>query len=127
MAAGLAALAAYRDERLSSTPRAIEPALRSRLERLQRRHPDILGEVRGVGAFFGLELVEDAASRRPLVPWQGTQSLQPFFDDLLARGLYVFGRYNVVIVAPPLIAGAAEFDEAATILDAGLTALERSR
>ncbi len=127
MAAGLAALAAYRDEHAFEHARAIEPALRSRLEQLQRRHPDILGEVRGVGAFFGLELVEDAASRRPLVPWQGTQSLQPFFDDLLARGLYVFGRYNVVIVAPPLIAGAAEFDEAATILDAGLTALERSR
>lgn len=126
MAAGVAALAAYRDERLFERARANERELRGRLDELQRRHPAIVGEVRGLGAFFGIELVADPQARRPLVAWQGTKSLQPFFDDLLARGLYLFGRYNVAIVAPPLRAGAPEFDEAAAILDAGLTALERS-
>ncbi|HEY1653988.1 MAG TPA: aminotransferase class III-fold pyridoxal phosphate-dependent enzyme [Candidatus Tumulicola sp.] len=127
MAAGLAAVAAYRDEHLFERAREIEPELRTHFEQLQRRHRNILGEVRGVGAFFGLELVADPDTRRPLVEWQGTQSLQPFFDDLLARGLYVFGRYNVVVLAPPLIAQPPEFDEAIAILDAGLSALEGSR
>jgi taurine--2-oxoglutarate transaminase len=126
MAAGLAAIAAYREERLFERARAIESELRDRLGQLQRRHAAILGEVRGVGAFFGLELVADAQSREPLVAWQGTQSLQPFFDDLLARGLYVFGRYNAIVVAPPLTATTSEFDEAVAILDAALTALERN-
>lgn len=127
MAAGLAATAAYRDERIFERARAAEGELRTRLEQLRQRHASLLGEVRGVGAFFALELVSDARERTPLVPWQGTQSLQPFFDDLLQRGLYMFGRYNVAIVSPPLTASGPQFDEAAAILDDGLSALERSR
>jgi len=126
MAAGVAAIAAYRDEKVFERARAAETELRSRLEQLRIRHAPLLGEVRGVGAFFALELVSDARERTPLVSWQGTQTLQPFFDDLLRRGLYMFGRYNVAIVSPPLTASAAEFDEAASILDDGLSALERS-
>ena len=41
-------------------------------------------------------------SREPLVAWQGKESLNAFFADALARGLYVFGRYNAVVIAPPL-------------------------
>jgi taurine--2-oxoglutarate transaminase len=124
VAAGLAALRAYREEAVFERARAMEGELRKRLEELQRRHHSI-GEVRGIGAFFGVELVRDAATREPLVPWQGRQSLQPFFNDLLARGLYVLGRYNVIIIAPPLTARASEFDEAAAILDAALGDLQR--
>jgi taurine--2-oxoglutarate transaminase len=124
MAAGVAALEAYREERLFERARAMEAPLRKRLEELQRRHVTI-GEVRGTGAFFGLELVRDRETREPLVAWQGRESLNGFFADALARGLYVFGRYNIVVLAPPLIAGDAEFDEAVEILDAALTTLEQ--
>ncbi len=123
MAAGVAALQAYREQRLFERARELEPELRSRLETLSRRHPSV-GEVRGVGAFFGLELVADRATRRPLVAWQGSETLAPFFNDLLARGLYVLGRYNVVIVAPPLTISLEEIDEACAILDAALADLE---
>jgi taurine---2-oxoglutarate transaminase len=119
-AAGLAALQAYRDERVFERARGLEERLRSRLNELQSRH-DVIGEVRGIGAFFGVELVADRATREPLVQWQGTQTLQAFFSDLLARGLYVFGRYNVIVVAPPLTIGDAELDEAISILDAAFT------
>jgi taurine--2-oxoglutarate transaminase len=71
-----------------------------------------------------LELVRDRASREPLIEWQGKETLNAFFADALARGLHVFGRYNTVVIAPPLIAGPAEFDEATAILDAALTTLE---
>jgi taurine---2-oxoglutarate transaminase len=126
MAAGLAALAAYRDERLFERARAIEARLRPSFDRLQRRH-ELIGEARGVGAFFGLELVADRQTREPLVPWQGTQSLQPFFDDLLAHGLYVLGRYNVAIIAPPLTISPEELDEAFEILDGALERLAQTR
>jgi taurine---2-oxoglutarate transaminase len=119
-AAGLAALRAYRDERIFERARALESRLRSRLNELQSRH-DVIGEVRGVGAFFGLELVADRTTREPLVQWQGAQTLQAFFNDLLARGLYVLGRYNVIIIAPPLTIGDAELDEATSIFDAAFT------
>jgi taurine--2-oxoglutarate transaminase len=58
-----------------------------------------------------------------LIPWQGAQTLAPFFNDLLARGLYVLGRYNVAIVAPPLTVSVDELDEGFAILDAALTRL----
>lgn len=123
MAAGVAALEAYRDERVFERAYEMEAPLRARLEELQRRHRTV-GEVRGVGAFFGLELVRDRETRKPLVEWQGSEHLNAFFADALARGLYVFGRYNTVVIAPPLIAGSAELDEAAELLDESLSALE---
>ncbi|HEY1866756.1 MAG TPA: aminotransferase class III-fold pyridoxal phosphate-dependent enzyme, partial [Candidatus Cybelea sp.] len=99
MAAGVATLKAYREERVFERARELETPLREGLEALRRRH-HVIGEVRGVGAFFGIELVADRETREPLVPWQGNASLQSFFNDLLSRGLYVLGRYNVAIVAP---------------------------
>ncbi|HET6276221.1 MAG TPA: aminotransferase class III-fold pyridoxal phosphate-dependent enzyme [Candidatus Cybelea sp.] len=123
MAAGVAALRAYRDEQLFERALELETELRTRFDSLQSRRR-IVGEARGVGAFFGLELVADREHRTPLVPWQGTASLQGFFNDLLARGLYVLGRYNVAIVAPPLTISMAELDEAFAILDESLQHLE---
>jgi taurine--2-oxoglutarate transaminase len=122
MAAGVATLRAYRDEALFERAREIEGWLQTRFDALQRRHR-IVGEARGVGAFFGLELVEDRETRKPLVPWQGAQSLQPFFNDLLERGLYVLGRYNVAIVSPPLVITREELDEAFETLDGALERL----
>lgn len=123
MAAGVATLRVYREERLFERAREIEGWLRTRFDALQRRHR-IVGEARGTGAFFGLELVSDRDSRTPLVPWQGEGSLQSFFNDLLAHGVYVLGRYNVAIIAPPLIVTPQELDEAFETLDAALTRLE---
>jgi taurine--2-oxoglutarate transaminase len=123
MAAGVATLRAYRDERIFERARELESRLRQGLESLQRRH-GVIGEVRGVGAFYGIELVADRETRAPLVPWQGSSSLQPFFNDLLERGLYVLGRYNVAIVAPPLTISAEQLDEAFAIFDAALDALQ---
>ncbi|MBV8196598.1 MAG: aminotransferase class III-fold pyridoxal phosphate-dependent enzyme [Candidatus Eremiobacteraeota bacterium] len=123
MAAGVAALQAYRDEGLFARAREIERWLRERCEVLQRRHP-VVGEARGVGAFFGLELVADRQTREPLVAWQGARTLQGFFNELLADGLYVYGRYNVAIVSPPLTISIDELDEGFAILD---SALERLR
>ncbi len=126
MAAGVAALRAYRDEHLFERAAELEDELRTRFDDLQRRH-QIVGEVRGVGAFFGLELVSDRQTRAPLVPWQGSASLQRFFNDLLEHGLYVLGRYNVAIVAPPLVVTPGELDEAFEILDQALRRLESER
>ena len=119
MAAGVAALRAYREERLFERAREIEGWLRTRFDSLAARHR-VVGEARGVGAFFGLELIADRETRAPLVAWQGAQSLQHFFNDLLDRGLYVLGRYNVAIVAPPLVVRPEELDQAFEILDAAL-------
>jgi taurine--2-oxoglutarate transaminase len=100
--------------------------MRTRFDALQSRHPSI-GEVRGIGAFFGIEIVSDRDKRTPMIPWQGAQSLAPFYNDLLARGVYIYGRYNVIIVAPPLTISEKELDEAIDIFDAAFTELEKGK
>ena len=126
VAAGLAAVKAYREEGLFERARTIEGWLRSRFDALQKRHRT-LGEARGIGAFFGLELVSDPEKHTPLVEWQGSQSLAPFYGDLLRRGLYIYGRYNCIVVAPPLTVSESELDEAVAILDDAFTELEKGK
>ncbi|MFN2459205.1 MAG: aminotransferase class III-fold pyridoxal phosphate-dependent enzyme [Candidatus Velthaea sp.] len=121
MAAGSAALDAYRDERLFERGAEMEPVLRALLDGLCARH-EILGEVRGVGAFFGLEFVRDRDTRTPLVPWQGkTAGIMPaLFAGLRKRGVYAFGRYNVAHIAPPLIATNEDLAAIAAALDGAI-------
>jgi taurine--2-oxoglutarate transaminase len=119
MAAGVAALQAYERDGIFERVAGVEASLRAHLGALAQKHACI-GEVRGTGAFFGIELVGDRETREPLVPWQGSKTLGAFTADLLKRGLYVFGRYNVIVVAPPLVITDAEIAQAAAILDEGL-------
>lgn len=116
MAAGVAALEAYRDERLFDRAREVESWLHEDLTNLQERHAAI-GEVRGTGAFFAIELVSNRDHRTPLVPWQGSQSLHNVLAPALQRGLYLFARYNVLIVSPPLTITRTEVSEAANVLN----------
>lgn len=127
VAGGLAALKVYLEEGLFERARQIEAWLREGLGELAGRHACI-GDIRGMGALFGIELVRDRDSREPLVDWHdpgGSLPMKAFYGELMARGVHAYGRYNVVIVAPPLVISRAELDEGLAGLDAALTALEQ--
>jgi taurine---2-oxoglutarate transaminase len=121
MAAGLATLKAYRDERLFERANLVEAWLRDGLERIRARHA-IVGDVRGVGAMFAIELVKDRAGKEPLVPWHGAAAkpLKDLLARLLERGVYAFGRFNIIMITPPLIIEKAELEEGLAALDASL-------
>jgi taurine--2-oxoglutarate transaminase len=127
VAAGLAALEAYEEEGLFERAREIEGWLRVGLEELADKHP-IVGEVRGVGAFFALELVKDRATKEPLVPWHGNGLgvMKTLYAELRKRGVYSFGKYNCAMVAPPLTVQREELEEGLTALDAALGVLASS-
>ncbi len=121
MAAGIAALEAYRDEDLYARGAAIEPILRGHFSALQAKH-EIIGDVRGAGAFFALEFVSDRQTRAPLVAWQGkSMGVMPtLFGSLRKRGVYAFGRYNLVHIAPPLISTDDDLAEISAALDGAI-------
>lgn len=122
VAVGRAALRAYRDEDLFKRAYEIEDWLRAGLSELQSRHA-VIGDVRGLGALFGLELVADRETREPLVAWHaghGLTSMRRFYDTLLRAGVHAYGRYNLVLVAPPLTIERHELDEGLAALDAAL-------
>ena len=90
------------------------------LPRMADRHPSI-GDIRGKGLFFGLELVKNRETREPLVPFNaGGEAAAPvtrMAKAAMERGLYLFVHWNVVIVAPPLTITREELDEGLGVLD----------
>ena len=103
MAAGLATVTALRDEGLFERAREIDPVLKAGLDELQAKH-QVIGDVRGIGAFYTIELVKDRDTKEPLVPWYGGDNspMAKLLGALRSNGVYAFGRYNVVLVTPPL-------------------------
>jgi taurine--2-oxoglutarate transaminase len=116
-AAGLAAIRAYRDEQLIARARAIGAALRMRLDALAAKHR-VIGDVRGDGAFWIVELVHDRETREPLAPWPETApELKRLVGEGLARGVSFAVRGNLLLLAPPLVITDAEIERALGLLD----------
>lgn len=88
------------------------------LTALARKH-DAIGEVRGSGVFWALELVEDRATRAPLA----AATMGRIKSDLLARGLLPFTADNRIHVVPPAVVTAAEVERGLGIIDAALSAV----
>jgi taurine--2-oxoglutarate transaminase len=128
VAAGVATLEAYEAGGIFARARdVLEPKIRAGLEALATKH-EIIGEVRGMGAFFALELVKDRSTKEPFVPWADAKSAAPmkaFFGALRERGVYTFGRFNCVMFAPPLVVTEAELDFGFEAYDHALTVLAK--
>src|SRR5437763_6672182 len=99
------------------------PVFRAALEGLAAKHPSV-GEVRGIGAFWGLELVKNRTTREPLVPFNGSGEdpapVARLARAALERGLYLMTHWNVVMVCPPLTITPDEVAEGTAILDDAL-------
>jgi taurine--2-oxoglutarate transaminase len=103
--------------------------LGDRLRELMERHESI-GEVRGKGLFWGIELVRDRETREPLVPFNASgEAFAPvakLMKAAMERGLYLMTHWNVIIVAPPLTITREELDEGLGVLDEVLGQVETS-
>jgi taurine---2-oxoglutarate transaminase len=122
-AAAVASIEAFREEGIVEHAAEMEQHFRTGLQHLAQRHPSI-GDVRGLGCFFGLELVRDRETREPLVPFNATgEAFAPVarvMKAALERGLYLMTHWNVVMVCPPLTITREELDEGLAILDEAL-------
>jgi len=119
-ATGVASIEAFREEGVVENAAAMGDYLGEALPRLAQRHPSI-GEVRGLGLFWGLELVRNRQTREPLVPFNaGGEAAEPISritKACLERGLYPFVHWNVLAITPPLNITREELDEGLEILD----------
>ena len=122
-AVALANLDVFESEGLVAHVRDSAPAFRATLEKLLDL--PIVGDVRGEGFFYGIELVKDKATRETFDDDESERLLRGF----LSRALFDAGLYcraddrgdPVIQLAPPLIVGQAEFDEMESILRSVLT------
>jgi taurine---2-oxoglutarate transaminase len=122
-AAAVASIEAFKDEGIVENSAEMGDVFAEQLRGLQERHPSI-GDVRGLGCFWGLELVKNRETREPLVPFNATgEAFAPvarLAKAALERGLYLMTHWNVVMVCPPLTITRDELEEGVSILDEAL-------
>lgn len=125
-AVALANLDIFEEERLNERVRENSPLFRAELEKLLAL--PLVGDVRGDGYFFGIELVKDKATKETFNDDESERLLRGF----LSKALYDAGLYcraddrgdPVVQLAPPLTIGPDEFVEIRQILESVLTEAE---
>ena len=119
-AAAVATIETYRDEGVIENAARMGDVARTVLGQMQQRHPSI-GEVRGLGMFWGVELVKDRATREPLAPFNASgpamATISAIQKRAMERGLFLFAHWNVVFVTPPLSITEQELREGLGILD----------
>ena len=87
------------------------------LAALAEKHP-VIGEARGLGVFWALDLVKDRATKEPLAPYGGSSpAMAQFTAECRARGLMPFVNYHRTHVVPPCTVTADEAREGLAILD----------
>lgn len=117
-AVSLANLDIFEREGLNEHVKTNAPIFRSTLEKLLEL--PIVGNVRGEGFFYGIELVKDKTTRETFNDEESERLLRGFLTGaLFDAGLYCRADDRgdpVVQLAPPLISGPAEFDAIYDIL-----------
>ncbi len=125
-ASAVAAIETMQSEKVIEHARRIgDEILRPGLEELARKH-QVIGEVRGLGVFFALDLVADRATKEVLAPYGGGS---PAMLDLVAacreEGLLIFTNFHRVHVVPPCTITVDEALEGLARLDRALSAIDK--
>ena len=130
LAPAVAAIDEYKRLGLIDRARTMGETLGARLRQLKDKHPSV-GDVRGIGMFWAIDLVSDRATRKPFNTMQDKAARKPLVVDqvvaeMLARGVTVMGWISHLVIAPPLVITEAELDEAILALDAALEVADRA-
>jgi taurine---2-oxoglutarate transaminase len=123
-ASAVASMGAMRSEGIIDHARSLgEDVIGPELRKLTERHPSV-GEVRGLGVFWALELVRDRHTREPLVPFNAAGADAKPMNDFAAacreRGVWPFTHFNRTHVVPPCTTTADEAREGIAALDEAL-------
>ena len=126
-AVALANLDIFEREGINDHVKQNAPAFRATLEKLNDL--PIVGDVRGEGYFYAIELVKDKNTKETFSKAEGGRLLAALSGRLFEAGLYCRADNRgdpVVQLAPPLISGQKEFDAMYTILRTVLDETGRS-
>ena len=82
---------------------------------------EVIGEARGKGLFWGVELVTDRTTRKPYVPFNAkgpaNQPMAKLMSHAMQNGLYLSSFSNIIRLAPPLVITEDEMDQACDIFE----------
>ncbi|OBB59228.1 hypothetical protein A5757_14840 [Mycobacterium sp. 852013-51886_SCH5428379] len=120
-AAAVATITAMAEEGIvENAARVGEEILGPGLREIAAKHPSV-GEVRGAGVFWAVELVADQATRQPLAAYGGSsEAMNATIAACKAGGLLPFANFNRIHVVPPCTVSDDEAREGLAILDRAL-------
>lgn len=128
-AAGTAALGEYKKMDLINNAKNKGDYLEHKLNKLKEEHESI-GDVRGVGLFWGLELVKNKQTKAPFGTRASRLSQETnVVDEVIKKareiGLYIVGVHSTLLIGPPLIVTEEEIDKAIGKLDDALKVADK--
>jgi taurine---2-oxoglutarate transaminase len=126
MTLGPAVATIHEMQRLGLVDRANQMGayLGEKLLGLKAKHPSI-GEVRGIGLFWAVELVKNQQTKEPFNTWQEKLDGKALVVDqvaakMLAQGVVMQAWMSHFVLAPPLIVEKEQIDTAVAALDEAL-------
>jgi taurine--2-oxoglutarate transaminase len=128
-ASAVASIQIFKEEGIVEYARALgEDVIGPALRDMAQRHPSV-GEVRGLGVFWAVELVRDRATREPLVPYNAAGAAAAPMAELAAacreRGLWPFTHFNRIHVVPPCTIARDDLADGLRMLDEALETADR--
>jgi taurine--2-oxoglutarate transaminase len=128
-ASAVASMQIFKDEDIIKRARRLgDEVLGPGLRAIAEKHPSV-GEVRGLGAFWALELVKNRKTREMLVPYNASGAAAKPMMELGAacksRGLWPFTHFNRMHVVPPLTISHDEARQGLAIVDEALSVADR--
>jgi taurine---2-oxoglutarate transaminase len=118
--AAIATLKVYREDRLMENATAMGEVIRKETEAMKAKHRS-LGDVRGIGLFWAIELVKSRETREPLVKWNAMGAegavAREINKRLLEGGVYTTVRWNYLFIVPPLCIKENELREGLAVID----------
>ncbi|WP_189056247.1 aspartate aminotransferase family protein [Longimycelium tulufanense] len=127
-AAGVASIEVFEETNLLERVRRLgQEVVRPALTELAERHP-VVGEVRGRGLMWAIELVRDRQTRQPLVPFAATGAQAEPMTRLTAacraNGVWPFTAMNRLHLLPPLVIGDDELALGIKAIDDALSTVD---
>lgn len=128
-AAAVASINIFKEEKvLEHVRRMAEHVIAPELDRIKDKHPSV-GDVRGVGMFWAIELVRNRDTRQPYVPFNAAgadaKPMAEFAAACKERGLWPFTHFNRVHVVPPCTTSEADLRTGLAIIDDALSIADK--
>ncbi|MFS8612949.1 MAG: 4-aminobutyrate--2-oxoglutarate transaminase, partial [Planifilum fulgidum] len=122
-AAGLAVLDIIEEENLVERARQIGRMMEERLQQMKEKF-DLIGDVRGLGAMWAMELVKDRKTKEPAKEETSRILEQCWKRGLIAISAGIYG--NVIRFLPPLVIRDEELEEGLQILEEAVSKVAHS-
>ncbi|MEO8664382.1 MAG: aminotransferase class III-fold pyridoxal phosphate-dependent enzyme [Ignavibacteria bacterium] len=123
LAAANAVIDIYKEENLIENADVMGKYIDLKMVEMKEEHPSI-GDWRNTGLLGCIELVKNRKTKEPMVRWNAPAAEMGVMNKVMAKiselGMFTFGRWNYIFVAPPLCVTKEQVDEGLDIISEAL-------